>query len=181
MSGSLIHIASATTSSNVDTLDIGGSAWDDSYNVYKVVVDNLQSDQTSDIRLKCRILKSDNSADATSEYDNALKGFRSDTGVDDIADNNGTYWSNITYIFRGSTSHGANATMYLFNFNESSEYNYVTIDGVGFGYDGTDLMGACGGGVHTVGQVAIGLQFLIATDGSEHISNANINLYGLRK
>ena len=87
----------------------------------------------------------------------------------------------MSYLFRGSTSHGACVTMYLFNFNDANEYNYVTIDGVGFGYDGTDLMGAMGGGVHTVQQVAKGLQFLIASDGSQHISNANINLYGLRK
>jgi hypothetical protein len=178
MAGSLIKITSASTTSNVSTIDIGGANWDSSYDVYMVKLYNLQQSATNDVRLKARILKSDNSADSTSNYDMAYKGLRSDTTFDNLSDTNQDAFSNLTYLFRGSTSYGANATFYLFNFNNASEYNFITVEGVGFGYDGTDLMGAMGGGVHTVGQIAKGLQFSLTTDS---ISKVYIDLYGLRK
>ena len=81
-------------------------------------------------------------------------------------------------MFRGSTSYGANAIFYLFNFNNASEYNFITVEGNGYGYGASELMGAMGGGVHTVAQVAKGLQFSLTTDS---ISNAYIDLYGLKK
>jgi len=163
MAGSLIKITSASTTSNVSTIDIGGANWDSSYDVYMVKLYNLQQSATNDVRLKARILKSDNSADSTSNYDMAYKGLRSDTTFDNLSDTNQDAFSNLTY---------------LFNFNNASEYNFITVEGVGFGYDGTDLMGAMGGGVHTVGQIAKGLQFSLTTDS---ISKVYIDLYGLRK
>ena len=95
-----------------------------------------------------------------------------------MPDTNQTEWSNLTYLFRGNTSYNANAILYLFNFNNASEYNFITNEGVGYGYDGNELMGSMGGAVHTVAQVARGLQFSLTTNS---ISNINIDLYGLKK
>ena len=178
MTGSLIKITSASTTSNVSTIDIGGANWDSSYSVYVVKLYNLQQSGTTDVRLKARILKSDNSADTTSNYDYAVEGLRTGAGFDFLADSNQDAWSNLTYLFRGSTSYGANAVLYLFNFNDANEHNHITIEGVGFGYDGTETMGTVGGAIHTVNQVAKGLQFSLTTDS---ISNINIDLYGLKK
>ena len=82
MSGSLVKITSASTSSNVSTIDIGGSSWDNSYNVYVVHLYNLKQSGTDEVRLKARILKSDNSADTTSNYDMAYEGLRTGAAVD---------------------------------------------------------------------------------------------------
>ena len=178
MAGSLVKIESKTQTSNVNTIDIGGANWDSSYDVYMVKIYNLQQSTGTDVRLKARILKSDNSADETANYDYAMMGFRTAADFDDLPDTNQTAWSNLTYLFRGSTSYGANAILYLFNFNNASEYNFITNEGVGYGYDGNELMGSVGGGVHTVAQVAKGLQFSLTTNS---ISNINIDLYGLKK
>jgi len=178
MAGSLIKITSASTTSNVSTIDIGGANWDNSYDVYMVKIYNLQQSTGTDVRLKARILKSDNSADSTSNYEYAMLGLRTEAAFDDLPDTGQTEWSNLTYLFRGSTSYGANAIFYLFNFNNASEYNFITNEGVGYGYDGNELMGSVGSGVHKVTQVAKGLQFSLTTNS---ISNINIDLYGLKK
>ena len=178
MAGSLIKITSASTTSNVSTIDIGGANWDSSYDVYMVKIYNLQQSTGTDVRLKARILKSDNSADTTANYDYAIKGLRTGAGFDNLPDTNQTEWSNLTYLFRGNTSYNANAILYLFNFNNASEFNFITVEGNGYGYDGSELMGGMGGGVHTVAQVAKGLQFSLTTNS---ISNAYIDLYGLKK
>ena len=178
MSGSLIKIDEEIVTSAVASVDLGGANWDSSYDVYMVKLYNLEQSGTTDVRLKARILKSDNSADSTANYDYAYKGLRTGAGFDNLADTNQTEFTNLTYLFRGSTSYGANAIFYLFNFNNASEYNFITVEGNGYGYDGSELMGAMGGGVHTVAQVGKGLQFSLTTDS---ISNAYIDLYGLKK
>ena len=178
MAGSLIKIASASTSSNVSTIDIGGSSWDNSYNVYVVNVYNLKQSGTDEVRLKTRIIKSDNSADTTTNYDLAYEGLRTGAGFDFLADSNQDAWSNSTYLFKGNASYGASVTFYLFQFNDANEHNQITTEGVGYGYDGTETMGTVGGAVHTVNQVAKGLQFSLTTDS---IASVNIDLFGLKK
>ena len=76
MAGSLVKIASNSTTSDVSTIDIGGADWNSSYDVYMVKIYNLQQSTGTDVRLKARILKSDNSADTTANYDYAMQGFR---------------------------------------------------------------------------------------------------------
>jgi hypothetical protein len=178
MSGSLVKIASASTSSNVSTIDIGGSSWDSSYNVYVVHLYNLKQSGTNEVRLQARILKSDNSADSTANYDYASEGLRTGANFDFLADSNQTAWTNLTYLFKGNTSYGASATFHLFQFNDANEHNQITLEGVGYGYDGSETMGAVGGAVHTVNQVAKGLQFSLTTDS---IASVSIDLYGLKK
>lgn len=179
MSGSLVKITEANISSGDATFDIGGSAWDSSYDVYKIVLSNIQLTSTSDdARINCRVLKSDNSADTTSNYDYAFTGFRGSTSVfDNLPDQNSDKWQNFNYLFRGGTGFGSNGVLYLFNFNNASEYNFITVEMNSFGYDGDELMGTAGGAVHTVAQVSKGLQFSLT---SSTYAGGNCVLYGLK-
>lgn len=178
MAGSLIKITETTVGSGVSTFDIGGSAWDSSYDVYKVVLSNIQLTATSDARINCRILKSDNSADTTSNYDYAFVGFRTAASFDNLPDTNQDKWQNFNYLFRGGTGFGSNGNLYLFNFNNASEYNFITVEMNSFGYNGSELMGTAGGAVHTVGQVSKGLQFSLT---SSTYAGGKCVLYGLKK
>ena len=179
MAGSLIKIAETNISSGDATFDIGGSDWDSSYDVYKIVLSNIQLTSTSDsARINCRILKSDNSADTTSNYDYAFIGFRTAASFDNLPDQNTDKWQNFNYLFRGGTGFGSNGCLYLFNFNNASEFNFITVDMNSFGYNGNELMGTAGGAVHTVAQVSKGLQFSLT---SSTYAGGKCVLYGLKK
>lgn len=175
----LIKIAETTVGSGVSTFDIGGSSWDDSFDVYRVVLNNIQLTSTSnDARINCRILKSDNSDDDSSNYDYAFVGFRSSTTFDNLPDTNQDKWQNFNYLFRGGTGFGSNGVLHLFNFNNSDDYNFVTVEMNSFGYNGSELMGTSGSAIHTVAQVAKGLQFSLT---SSTYAGGKCVLYGLRK
>ncbi len=179
MSGALIKIAETTVGSGVSTFDIGGSSWDSSYDVYRVVLSNIQLTSTSnDARINCRILKSDNSDDDSSNYDYAFLGFRSSTTYDNLPDTNQDKWQNFNYLFRGGTGYGSNGVLHLFNFNNADDYNYLTVEMNSFGYNGSELMGTSGSAIHTVAQVAKGLQFSLT---SSTYAGGKCVLYGLRK
>lgn len=181
MSGSsLVKIAETTVGTGVATFDIGGADWDSSYDVYKVVLNNIQlTSTTDDARINCRVLKSDNSPDTTSNYDYAFTGFRGSTSsFDNLPDQNTDKFQNFNYLFRGGTGFGSNGVLYLFNFNNASEYNFVTVEMNSFGYDGDELMGTAGGGVHTVAQVSKGLRFSLT---SSTYAGGKCVLYGLNK
>ncbi|BAQ84785.1 2-phosphosulfolactate phosphatase [uncultured Mediterranean phage uvMED] len=179
MAGSLKKITEVTVGSGVSSFDIGGSEWNDSYDVYMVDFHNVQLTSTSnDARINMRILKSDNSADVTSNYDYAFIGLRSSTSsFDDLVDSNQDKWQNVNYLFRGGTGFGTNGIIYLFNFNNASEYNFLTNETNSFGYDGDELMGTTGGLVHSVAQVSKGLQFLLTTS---TYAGGKCVLYGLK-
>lgn len=179
MRGSLIKIAETTISSGASTFDIGGSDWDNSYDVYKVVLNKIQlTTTTDDARINCRILKSDNSADTTSNYDYAFLGFRSGASFDNLPDTNQDKWQNFNYLFRGGTGFNSNGSLYLFNFNHAAGFNFLTVEMNSFGYDGDELMGTAGGAVHTVNQLAKGLQFSLT---SSTYAGGKCVLYGFKK
>jgi hypothetical protein len=179
VSGSLIKIAETTVGSGVSTFDIGGTDWDSSYNVYKIVLSDIQlTSTTDDARINCRILKSDNSADTTSNYDYAFEGFRSTTTFDNLPDTNQDKWQNFNYLFRGGSGFSSNGNLYLFNFNNASEFNFLTVEMNSYGYDGNELMGTAGGAVHTVAQVSKGLQFSLT---ASTYAGGSCVLYGLKK
>ena len=175
MAGSLVLLESETAS-NSASVTLGTTTWDNSYNVYMVTLESVTPATDADY-LRMRFTKTtDNSVDDSLNYDRAAIELRADTTFNDSAQTNQDAFN---FIENGTgTSETHNSIMYLFNFNNASEYNFITVEGVGFGYDGTDLMGAMGGGVHTVGQIAKGLQFSLTTDS---ISKVYIDLYGLKK
>ena len=172
MSGSLVLIDSATAS-NSSTVSLGGSDWDSSYNVYMVIYDKIICD-TDQKNFQIRVLKS-SSADTTSNYDQAYKKLDSTTSFPTRQNENQAYWS--TEELGTSTQVQNNGVLYLFNFNNGSEYSFITLEESSFN-SLSQSTGRQGGGVHTVASASNGIQFFMA---SGNIASGEFKLYGLRK
>ena len=172
MSGSLVLIDSATAS-NSSTVSLGGSDWDSSYNVYMVEYNNVVADTDAQY-FRIRVLKS-SSADTTSNYDQAYKKLDSTTSFPTRQNENQAYWS--TEELGTSTQVQNNGVLYLFNFNNGSEYSFITLEESSFN-SLSQSTGRQGGGVHTVASASNGIQFFMA---SGNIASGEFKLYGLRK
>jgi hypothetical protein len=174
MSGSLIKLDEEIVTSAVASVTLGGANWDSSYDVYMVQFSNLKP-TTDNVLNRIRILVS-SSADTTANYDYAYKGLRSDTTFDNSSATNLTYWE---FDRSGNaTGENTNATLYLFNFNNASEYNFITTE-----FSGSSpfdlIYGATGGGVHTVAQASNGIEFFFSSGNIN--TNSRFVLYGLKK
>ena len=172
MSGSLVLIDSETAS-NSSTVSLGGSDWDSSYDVYMVIYDKIICD-TDQKNFQIRVLKS-SSADTTSNYDQAYKKLDSTTSFPTRQNENQAYWS--TEEIGTSTQVHNNGVLYLFNFNNGSEYSFITLEESSFN-SLSQSTGRQGGGVHTVASASNGIQFFMA---SGNIASGEFKLYGLRK
>ena len=172
MAGSLVLIDSVTAS-NSATVSLGGSDWDSSYNVYMVEYNNVVADTDAQY-FRIRVLKS-SSADTTSNYDQAYKKLDSTTSFPTRQNENQAYWS--TEELGTSTQVQNNGVLYLFNFNNGSEYSFITLEESSFN-SLSQSTGRQGGGVHTVASASNGIQFFMA---SGNIASGEFKLYGLRK
>jgi len=174
MSGALIKIDEVTVTSAVSTVELGGAKWDSSYDVYMVNFSNLRP-TTDNVLNSVRILVS-SSADTAAEYDFANLGLRSDTTFNNNANVNGTYWE---FDRSGNaTGENTNATLYLFNFNDANEDNYINYEFAG--NSPFDLIYGCqGSAVHTVDQIANGVQFFFSSGNID--TGSRFTLYGLKK
>jgi hypothetical protein len=174
MAGSLIKIDEEIVTSAVASVTLGGSDWDSSYDVYMVQFSNLKP-TTDNVLNRVRILVS-SSADTSSNYDFANKGLRSDSTFDNNSNTNQTYWE---FDRSGNaTGENTNATLYLFNFNNASEYNFITNEFAGS--SPFDLIyGSTGGAVHTVAQASNGIQFFFSSGDID--TGSTFTLYGLKK
>ncbi len=174
MSGALIKIDEVTVTSAVSTVELGGAKWDSSYDVYMVNFSNLRP-TTDNVLNRVRILVS-SSADTTANYDFADLGLRSDTTFNNNGNVNQTYWE---FDRSGNaTGENTNATLYLFNFNDTNEDNYINYEFAG--NSPFDLIYGCqGSGVHTVDQIANGVQFFFSSGNID--TGSKFTLYGLKK
>ena len=75
------------------------------------------------------------------------------------------------------TSESFNSVMYLFNFNNASEYSFLTVEASMLSADG-DLYGLQGGNVKTTAEANNGIQFLF---NGENINSGTFSLFGLKK
>tara|TARA_A100001391_G_scaffold140070_1_gene98111 strand:+ start:1724 stop:2239 length:516 start_codon:yes stop_codon:yes gene_type:complete len=171
MAGSLIKIAETTVSSATASVSLVGI--DSTFDVYKVVYDNVQCD-TDAQNFRIRVTKS-GSADTTSNYDQAYKKLDSSTTFGNRSNTNQSYWE--TEELGTATQEQNNGVLYLFNFNNSSEYSFITVEESTFN-TAQQLTGRQGGGVHTVASASDGIQFLME---SGNIDNGTFTLYGLKK
>jgi len=174
MAGSLIKINEAIVTTAVSSVELGGANWDSSYDVYLVQFSNLKP-TTDNVLNRVRILVS-SSPDISANYDLAYKGLRSDTTYDNSAATNLTYWE---FDRSGNaTGENTNATLYLFNFNNASEYNFITTE-----FSGSSpfdlIYGATGGGVHTTAQASNGIEFFFSSGNID--TGSKFTLYGLKK
>jgi len=176
MAGSLIKIDEEIVSSATASFTLGGSDWDSSYDVYMVKMNNVQLD-TDTKNIQYRFTASD-TPQTTSNYDYASKNLRANTS---FANESNT---NLTFLYINSSTGTGTATgettqaiLYLFNFNNSSEYSFVTKEELARDYNGA-LRGGQGGGVYTVAEAHNGIHFFT---NAGNIASGTFTLYGLKK
>ena len=171
MAGSLIKIAETTVSSGVSSVTLTGI--DSNYAVYKFVFSGLEVD-TDGTTLSIRVTTS-GSADTSSNYDRADKQLLSNTTFANSASTNQDSWVNS--VDGTGTGEANNGVLYLFNFNNSAEYCFMTRETTQFD-NNPRLISRTGGGEHTVAQACDGLQILVS---SGNIDSGTFSLYALAK
>ena len=151
MAGSLIKIDEEIVTSAVASVTLTGI--DSTYDVYMVKMNNVISSVDGAGHF-IRVTTS-GTPDTTANYDRANKFFKSDNPFANISSINQTGWQNMTP--GNDTGEQKNMILYLFNFNNASEYSFYTVEEAGLATNAT-LTGNQGGGVHTVAQACDGIQ-----------------------
>ena len=173
MAGSLVKINEEIVSSAVASVTLTGI--NSTYDVYMVKANNVSTtDDNSSIRL--RVTTSGGGAQSTSNYDFAYKVLKSDTAFENKSETN---QDNMHLFYAGISNVQAenfNAIMYLFNFNNSSEYSFITTEVSVLQYTG-HLDGIQGGGVYTVAEAHNGVQIYVPNT----LDSGTFSLYGLKK
>jgi hypothetical protein len=174
MAGSLIKIDEEIVTSAVATVELGGTNWDSSYDVYMVKLNDLLADSTS-AGIRYRFLAS-SSPDTSANYDYAQYRLQAQSAFDTTGQTNKTE-VNFTGTIMGTTNASVNGIIYLFNSNNPSEYSFATNEISAF-YYGQSVAGYQGGAVLTVAQATNGIQFFMT---SGNIASGTFTLYGLAK
>ena len=173
MAGSLIKIDEEIVTSSAATVTLTGI--DSTYDVYMVKFNNVTFN-TSGSGLYTRVTTS-GTADSDSEYDIAYKVLRADSSFANVSNTNGNLWDlTVQYTTSGVS---ANGILYLFNFNNSSEYSFITLETAFFWSGSNNLNGNQGSAVHTVAETNDGISFL--SDSGRTYESGTFTLYGLKK
>jgi hypothetical protein len=172
MAGSLIKIQEVDASGS-STATLTGI--DSTYDVYMVKV-SFQRFATSNNVLRYRFTVG-GSADTSLNYDSVYKLLRADTTFTNISSTNQDH-------LRGSvastaTGEAGNMLLYLFNFNNASEYSFVTQEGADFDPNTSSVIARTGGGILTVAQATDGITFYGSA--GANFDSGTFTLYGLKK
>ena len=162
----LLQVATNTVSSAVSSVTLTGIDSDD---VYMVAYSNafMSSDGA---RLRVRFTVG-GSADTSSNYDSARKDMYANQSFYNSSGANGTYLNGFSL---GTTNpESSKGLYYLYNFNDSSEYSFVTIELQETNNAGENA-GLVGGAVLTVAQATDGIQFYASTG---NIASGTFTLY----
>jgi hypothetical protein len=151
----LVQVATNTVTSGVSYVDIIGTTTDDVYMITLSGV-NVSTDQD----LFSRVLKS-SSPDTTSTYDGADKTLRNDTTFGNSGYQNQDHFFN-DYLGDGVDEMG-NMIFYLYNFNDSSEYSYLTVESCCVDNANPKLKGRQGGQAHTTASASNGMRYYVAS------------------
>jgi len=175
MSGSLVKIQETTVSSATGSVSLTGI--DSNYDVYIIHFNGVEGD-TDATYLSARVTES-GTANTTANYDRVGKGLYSFAGFVNTSTTNQTLWRvNGAGQSGSATGEQHNGTLYLFNFNSTSQYAYITSEVSAKIADAT-LYGEQGGGVFTSsGTARDGLQFFME---SGNIDKGRFVLYALKK
>ena len=166
MAGQLVQVATNTISSAVSSVTLTGID-DDSVYLFTWVGVTCASDVNQN---QIRITKS-GTAQSDSEYDFASKQLFASTSFVDNAGVNQT--SFIDLYIGNNTGEMANGLMYLYNFNNSSEFSFVTREQVSKSHV-AQTQGVVGGGVHTVASASDGVNYFMA---SGNLTGGTFTLY----
>ena len=169
----LLQVATSTVTSAVASVTLTGINTDD---VYKVTFSNIFARADDDMQIR---VTTSGTADSDSEYDIASKDLKTSGTFGNTSGTNQSKWDFSAGIgTSGTNSH--NGIMYLINFNNSSEFSFVTMENATTRQDTSDeLFGFQGGGVHTVAETNDGINFFLAS--GNNIAGGIFKLYGLVK
>ena len=172
MAGSLIKIDEEIVTSAVASVTLTGI--DSTYDVYVIVAKAIEVN-TNGGNIRTRVTASGTGQSGTN-YDVAGKQLRTNTTFSNSFSTNQTSFA---IHFAGGTATGEanNFIYYLFNFNNASEYSFITFEETGLDQNAIHI-GNQGGGVHTVAQANDGMEFFSDT-GS--IDSGVFTMYGLKK
>ena len=175
MSGSLIKIDEQIVSSAVASVTLTGI--DSTYDVYQVVLSNIATD-TDNVFLETRVTVS-GTPDTSANYDIAYKKLNATSSFTNGFQTNltGMLYTPFDRLGTAGNENG-NAIMYLFNFNNASEYSFLTVEST-MRDRGATLIGEQGGAVHTVAQACDGLNFDMSSGNID--TGSTFTLYGLKK
>ena len=120
--GKLIQVNTATVTVSTPSVTLTGIDSDD---VYMVTVANASP--VNDNQLFIARVTVSGTPQSTANYDYAYKDLDSTTTFINSSGTNVTYWKNHRAI-GNSTGEMANAIYYLYNFNSSSEYSFITVE-----------------------------------------------------
>ena len=166
----LKQVATTTVSGTPSTVQILGTTTDA---VYLVAMNNVRP-TTDDKDLFCRVTVG-GTADDSSEYDYAYKQIRADgTSFGNTYGANESSWRLEYAIGNVAGEEMFNGLMYLYNFNNSSEYSSMSLEGSNR-LQGQNLLGETGGGVQTEAQSCNGLEFF--WESSSTFASGTFTLY----
>ena len=172
MAGSLIKIDEEIVTSAVASVSLLGI--DSTYDVYMVKYNNLTTD-TDNRQVRLRFTVSGTS-DSSANYDGAYKDLRAATSFANVSQLN---FAEFRHNAIGTgTSETSNGILYLFNFNNASEYSFYTLEETMVSLV-PEARGRQGGGVLTVAQATDGVYFFL--EGSANYTAGTFTLYGLKK
>ena len=172
MAGSLVKIAETTVSSAVASVTLTGI--DSTYDVYKVVVSNMQPD--TDIQQLRKRFTESGTPNTTANYDQAYKRFRAENTFQNTSATNQDNFGQYDSLGTG-TGELYNEQFYIFNANNSSEYTFATWEATFFDWQ-PYARGIAGGVVLTQTTSVDGLHFYMS---SGNIASGTFKLYGLVK
>ena len=166
MAGKLVQVDKAVASGNPSVLEVTGINTDD---VYMVTFSNIVP--SGGERLMIRVTKS-STADTTTNYNNARKGFLTSSSFQSNSDVNDTKWMMAT---TDTASYGGSqGIMYCYNFNSSSEYSIVSFE-IPTWVTTPQIFGDIGGGIHTQTSASNGIS--LKWNGTATFSSGEIVLY----
>ena len=176
MAGSLIKIQETTVSSAVSSVTLTGI--DSTFDVYMVKVNKLTHDHTTGSSINIRFTKdvSGTPTPVTSaNYHRALKELRVDQAFSNFVSVDATaiFTSDVGDL---STEQG-NLLLYLFNFNNASEFSFITHESAAINSD-ANLRGRMGSACLKVGEAHNGMQIYFS---SGNVTGGTFTLYGLKK
>ena len=167
--GKLVQVATNTVTSAVASVTLTGIDSDD---VYMLAVSGIVS--SASINGDLRVTTS-GTADSSANYDYATKGLRNDgsafTNFSNI--NQTSFTTAFAWSLFTTSGMTGNGIAYLYNFNNSSEYSFVTQEVVARDLNG-NLLGGQGGGLLTVAQTTDGVVFKTT---SGNIASGTFTLY----
>jgi len=175
MAGSLIKIDEEIVTSAVASVTLTGI--DSTYDVYMVKYNNVETDfDYSNLLIRfTKDVSGTPTPQTTANYDYAQKFLVTSGSFGNFSNTNQTYHR----ILSTGTGTGEqyNSIHYLFNFNNASEYSFITDENVGIQEAGY-LAGVQGGGVYTVAEAHNGVEIKFL---SGNIASGTFTLYGLKK